>query len=64
MMELAGGGPLSDTLYMNVSAESTLSGRRTKLGDVTWKKRRLGGALFLNGTELLLTGGCQWLLTS
>ena len=34
IMELAGGGSLSATLYHKVSAESTLGGRRTELGDV------------------------------
>ena len=36
MMELAGGGSLSETLYNKVSAESTLGGWRTALGDVPW----------------------------
>ena len=36
MMELAGGGSLSETLYNKVSAESTLGGTRTALGDVPW----------------------------
>ena len=34
MMELAGGGSLSDSLYKGVSAEGALGGRRTALGDV------------------------------
>ena len=36
MMELAGGGSLSESLYHGVSAESTLGGTRTALGDVPW----------------------------
>ncbi len=41
MMELAGGGSLSDSLYKGVSAEGALGGRRTALGDVP--RYRFGG---------------------
>eukprot|EP00438_Fugacium_kawagutii_P012111 Skav220360 [mRNA] locus=scaffold609:82427:82786:+ [translate_table: standard] len=54
-MELAGGGPPSDTLYMNVSAESALSGRRTKLGDVTWSS-----AAFLQNFIAIILVGDRW----
>lgn len=56
MMELAGGGSLSETLYNKVSAESTLGGTRTALGDALLTDEALAKKLFGQ-----LAAGAQWL---
>lgn len=56
MMELAGGGSLSETLYNKVSAESTLGGWRTALGDALLTDEALAKKLFGQ-----LAAGAQWL---
>lgn len=56
MMELAGGGSLSDSLYKGVSAEGALGGRRTALGDALMTDEKLAKMLFGQ-----LAAGAQWL---